>query len=199
VTSADSDSALATDLAAVKQSLDAQQAAREKQNDALAIALGFKQPPLDPRQVAAEREKAAAAIAQRDAALREQAAENAVLRHAGRYGGNGTALADSKTFMSRVAKLDPSSATFTEDLGAEIRAAVESGPRFRTGDGRPANGSRTTAPPMGPGGASAGARQWTLDDVNRLPRNRKGAAQLQEAIDAGLLQDLGHGPAKNRR
>lgn len=60
----------------------------------------------------------------------------------------------------------------------------------------------TTAPPGRPGAeydSSAGAnRQWTLDDVNALPRTAAGGQELQDAIDAGLLRDLGYGPSRGR-
>jgi len=59
-----------------------------------------------------------------------------------------------------------------------------------------------TAPPGRPGGghdgSAAGNGQWTMADVNALPRTAAGGDELQDAIDAGLLRDLGYGPTKNR-
>jgi len=37
-----------------------------------------------------------------------------------------------------------------------------------------------------------------MADVNALPRTAAGGDELQDAIDAGLLVDLGYGPTKNR-
>jgi hypothetical protein len=167
----------------------------EQQREKLAVTLGLKQPVPDPQKLTAE-------LQARDAALREQAIENAVLRNAGRYGGNGTALADSNAFMATVARLDPSAGSFGDDLGDAIKAAVESGSRFRAPGAIPLNEARTTAPPgrsVGEqGGGANGPRQWTVEDVDRLPHTREGRQQLSDAIEAGLLVDLGVGPSRRR-
>ena len=151
-------------------------------DDALAVALGVKQAPPDPRQLTAERDQALAAVAQRDAAIREHQLEAAVLRHAGRHGGNGAQLADSKTFMAKVAGLDPASDSFGDDLGDAIRGAVDSSPRFRAAGpaapaARPAGDREDTA---------AETRQWTIADVDAAT-----PAQVAAALEAGLLADLG--------
>ncbi len=53
-----------------------------------------------------------------------------------------------------------------------------------------------TAPPPRSGGehdgSAAGNGQWTMADVNALPRTAAGGDELQDAID------LGYGPTKNR-
>ena len=130
----------------------------------------MKEDPPDPRRLTTERDRALAAVAQRDATIRDQQIEAAVLRNASRYGGNGAALADSASFMANVGKLDPASDSFADDLGDAIRGAVESGPRL--GAGIP------TATP-GRSGADYNAtpaanRQWTVEDVRALPNTRDG-------------------------
>ena len=171
---------------------------QQKFQEGVARALGVKQDPPDPRQIAAQRDSALAAVVQRDATIREQRLEAAVLRHAGRHGGNGAALADSASFMARVSKLDPESDSFADDLGDAIRDAAQSGPRFRAG-----TSTAQAAAPPGRSGADYNAtpaanRQWTLDDVNRLPNTAEGGRKLDEAIEAGLLRDLGVGPSRRR-
>jgi hypothetical protein len=56
------------------------------------------------------------------------------------------------------------------------------------------------APGSGAGhdGPAGRNRQWTMADVDALPRTAAGGDTLQEAIDAGLLVDLGYGPTRNR-
>jgi hypothetical protein len=161
----------------------------EGQWDALQQALGLKP---DPQKLAAELGQARSALADREARLREQAVENAVLRSAARYGASAAQLTDSKTFMDQVSRLDPSSVDFEDDLAAAIKGAAES-PRFRAPSAAQAGNGHPAA-----AGTTAGSRQWTEADVAALPRNREGARRLQEAIDAGLLADLGHPPFRHR-
>jgi hypothetical protein len=162
-----------------------------RQKDLLAAALGLTKPAPDPQKLTAE-------LQARDAALRQQTIENSVLRTASRYGANGAALADSKAFMDKVAALDPASAGFDDDLGMAIRSAVEAAPRFRAGEATAPHEARTTTQPTRSVGAQNGGgtapRQWTIEDVKRST-----PAQCAEALEAGLLLDLGAAPTKRRR
>jgi hypothetical protein len=67
--------------------------------------------------------------------------ENAVLRSAAANGGNPDLLADSRSFMSTVAALDPSSEDFNTKLVEAIKKAVEDNPALglatETGTRRP--------------------------------------------------------------
>ncbi|MET9329482.1 hypothetical protein [Tsukamurella sp. NPDC003166] len=54
--------------------------------------------------------------------------ENAVLRAAAANGANPDALTDSRSFMTTVAKLDPTSATFDKDVAKAITDAVKAHP-----------------------------------------------------------------------
>jgi hypothetical protein len=207
------------EVASIKAALEADKAERTKQMDALAIALGLKsgdEPP-DPVKLAAElkaaQEKAAAEISQRDAAIRTSQVELAVLRNAGRHGGNGDALLDSRSFMAKVNGLDPSADDFADQLGDAIKAAVESSPQYKATAAPPAGGNgdgngggqKPPATPARSGGehtTPGGNRQWTIEDVRavRTANDPSTAAKLiDEAVNSGFLSELGYQPSKNRR
>lgn len=217
---------LEKDLAAIRDAQVQRDDETKARNLALAKALGLQvdetpDPEKLAAELAAERKAKQDAIDASTARERELTVELNLMRQAAKHGANPELLADSRTFMAKVAKLDPSSDSFGDDLGDAIKTAVEANPAYKlaqaTAPAKPAasdgqgdgagssggNGSKTTAPPARSGGehngSAGGQRQWTMDDVNRLPRNRKGAAQLQEAIDAGYLAELGYGPGKKSR
>lgn len=218
---------LERELAAIKEAQATQAAATEQQRKDLARALGLtSDEPPDPAELA--RELAAARKATQDAidasGARERAltVENALLKAARRHGADPELLADSRSFMATVAKLDPGSEDFAGELGEAIKAAVENNPAYKgaaagatgasnaagsngagtgaAGNGQQAgNGARTTAPPArsgtdgGHNGAPGGNRQWTLDDVRRASPQDVAKAQA-----AGLLADLGAPVGKKR-
>lgn len=198
------------EVAAIKAALEADKAERTKQMDALAIALGLKsgdEPP-DPAKLAGElkaaRETATAEISQRDANLRQAQVELAVLRNAGRHGGNGDALLDSRSFMSRVSGLDPAADDFAEQLGDAIKAAVEASPQYKAAAVKPGDkgGSNSRQPPApsrsgGEHTSPGGNRQWTIEDVKAA--SARNPAEVTKAMEDGLLVDLGYRPAKKRR
>jgi len=202
-------------LADLQASLTAREEADKQRNLALAKAFGFApdEPP-DPEKLAADL-RAAQDRAQADAAAhttreRELQVELATLRQAAKHGADPARLADSRTFMAAAAALDPASETFADDLGAAIAKAVEANPALKAAgpapvaDPAPAPGSpepvsATTAPPARSGGehngAPGGNRQWTDQDVARAT-----PAEVDEAMRAGLLTDLGFAaPKKTRR
>lgn len=189
-------------LTEIQSALEADKAERTKQMDALAIALGIKpsEEPPDPAKLAADlkaaQEQAQAALAQRDTTLRQQAVELAVLRNASQHGANGDALLDSRSFMSKVSSLDPAAGDFAEQLGAAIKATVETGPQYKAAT--PAPEPKPAPQPARSGGefngAPGGNRQWTLADVQAAS-----PAELVAAQDAGLLIDLGYAPRKKAR
>jgi hypothetical protein len=114
--------------------------------------------------------------------LNRRTAIAAVHAEATRSGLDGDRLLDSKTFHDRVVALDPDEPGFH----TRVREIVAS-----------AAGARQPVPDAAPAqGASGAQRQWTDEDVARLPSTREGAVQLQAAIDAGLLRDLGYPPRR---
>lgn len=200
----------------------------KQRNLALAKALGIAtdEPP-DPeqlaRELAAEREAKAGEVAKAQARERELTVELELLKQARKHGADPELLVDSRSFMSRLGSLDPASDDFAGDLGEAIKAAVEANPGFKlaaaaaassgtsnaAGTGKPAgdgdgagngagNGARTTAPPARSGGehngAPGGNRQWTDADVTKAS-----AQEVEAAINAGLLVDLGFSPRKQGR
>jgi hypothetical protein len=214
--------ALEKDLADLKKANDDRTATEAERAKALAKFLGIEvdETP-DPEKLAADLKAAQAQV--QDATTKAQARERELtielqlMRQAAKHGANPELLADSKAFAAKVAKLDPTSDSFAEDLGDAIKAAVADNPAYKLtppaapaggtsgsgGDGKTANGAKTTAPPARSGGehngAAGGNRQWTMADVDALPKTREGGEALQEAIEAGLLQDLGYAPPRTRR
>jgi hypothetical protein len=174
----------------------------------------------DPEKLAADLKAAQAQVQEAtqkaQARERELVVELQLMRQAARHGANAELLADSRSFMSKLAGLDPASETFGEDLGDLIKAAVESNPAYKLtpapaaggsgdqGGGQQGNGgrqgdeSKTTAPPARSGGehnsSPGGNRQWTEDDVDRATPDEVVATQV-----AGLLVDLGFAPSRKKR
>ena len=221
---------LERDLAAIKQAQADQAQATDKRNKDLAKALGLvgDEPP-DPAQLGRDLE--AARKATQDAInasnSRERAlvVENALLKQARRHGADPELLADSRSFMSTLGSLDPSSEDFGDDLGDAIKTAVERTPSFKVaapatagngqdgggaGDGAGSGdsgngqrngrtGARTTAPPArsGTGEGHNGAAAGNRQ-WTREDVGRASPAEVKEALDAGLLTGLGMNPKKKR-
>ena len=196
----------------LQEALDADKAERAKQMDILAIAMGLKsgdEPP-DPEKLAAElktaQDKAQAEISQRDTAIRQSQVELAVLRNAGKHGGNGDALLDSRSFMNKVNGLDPSAGSFADDLAEAIKGAVESNPQYKaaaaadSGTGKPggegSGGRRPPARSSGEHTTPGGNRQWTREEAAAIAKSDPQA--LMKAINDGLLTDLGYQPQSRR-
>jgi len=211
--------ALEKSLAELKQANDQRVSQDAERNKALARFLGIDvdETP-DPEKLAADLKAAQAevqaATTKAQARERELVVELQLMRQAAKHGANPELLADSRSFMSKLAGLDPAGETFGEDLGDLIKAAVESNPAYKLtpapaaggsgdqggqqGNGKQGGGSKTTAPPARSGGehnsSPGGNRQWTEDDVDRATPDEVVAAQ-----EAGLLVDLGFAPSRKRR
>ena len=143
-----------------------------------------------------------ATTAERDAQqqrARQTAVELAVFRAAAAEQVDGNALLDSRAFVSALDGLDPSAPDFGQQVKDAIANAAEANPRYKIEPPAPAtppppapptvpkSGSEFGAPPQGP-------RQWTEEDVlNATP------AQTQEAINKGLLENLGFGAKRRTR
>lgn len=112
-----------------------QQAAAERQEliDGIARALNLKQDdaPPDPtalQQAVTERESRIGSLETR---VREQDVELAAWRAATTAGANVTALLDSRSFVSAIAKLDPAGDDFAGHLDAAVKAALTANPTLR--------------------------------------------------------------------
>lgn len=125
--------------------------------DAIAKALGLKQDD-DPAAVAK------VTAEERDAARQEAKeirVENAVLKAARKHDADPEALTDSRSFMSKLAALDPNAADFTQQLDAVIKAAVDANPLLRLTAPAPRSGG-----PVGGGAPPPG--QLSRDDLKSM-------------------------------
>lgn len=177
--------------------LAAFQADQAKQRDALAKAFGLAgdEPPTAEQLT----ERLTASNAERDAERKraqQAAVELAVLRAAATQQVDGNTLLDSRTFVSALDGLDPTAPDFGQKVTDAVNAAAEQNPRYKVAPAAPAppeppaipkSGAEFGAPPQGP-------RQWTEEDVQR-----SSPSQLQDAINKGLLENLGFGPRRSAR
>ena len=148
----------ATNRTKVRELTDAQQASM----DAIAKALGLK-PEDDPAKAAQT------AAAERDterAARAELAIENAVLRMAHKNAADPEALTDSRSFMAKMATLDPAADDFAAKVDAAIAAAVEANPALKNGNAAPAAPPARSGGPVGGGTVPAG--QLSEDDLKGM-------------------------------
>jgi hypothetical protein len=99
---------------------------------------------------------------------------------AARIGADADALLDSKTFYDQVTSLDPDAPGYRKQVEQLVTTAAERSP------------ASTRTPAQSPA-SPAGPRQWTLADIDKASR-----AELEEAMNAGLLVDLGVGVPKRR-
>jgi hypothetical protein len=90
-------------------------------------------------------------------------------------------LLDSQKFVDNLTAMNIESADFPRKVRDLVRGTAPAGP-----DEKP------DAPTPGPSGPT----QWTRED---LARNRHNPRAVREALDAGLLQDLGMAPSRRRR
>lgn len=119
--------------------------AQQQQADAmrqLAKAFGIEvaddQPP-DPKQLQSQ-------IEQSQSSERQARVELAAYRKAAAHDADPDALLDSRTFLDKVAKLDPSADDFDGQLDAAVKASVEANPKLK----QAAPGGGRNGPPQGP-------------------------------------------------
>lgn len=189
--------------------LEALKAQSQKQLDGIAQALGLKPEQATPEQIMAERDAARATADQSAAQARQSQVELAVFRAAAQTGANGTALLDSRSFVAGLDGLDPSSPDFPQQVADKIAAATEANPAWKTAVPAPAVVppplAAPPAPPAAPvparsGGehtAPGGNRQWTMADVEAV--GKRDPQAVVDAMNAGLLIDLGSPPPAQRR
>ena len=177
--------------------LEEMQAASTKQLDAIAKALGLKpdDTPPDPADLTRRLEAAQAEASQRADAHRMAEIKLAVYQAAGGHDADADVLLDSASFLRKVEGLDPDGEDFAAQVSDLIATAVEATPRYKRTP--PASGKPTPAVPKSGGeftGGQGQPRQWTDEDVDRAT-----PAQLQDAINAGLLSHMGVGPSRKSR
>lgn len=197
----------ADNRAKVKEHADALatlEAKSQQQLDGIAKALGLKPEEATPEQIMAERDTARAASDASASRAREAAVELAVFRAAAQSQVNGNALLDSRSFVATLTGLDPAAADFGQRVTDAITAAVEANPGWKLAT--PAVPTPTPPPLAAPaappapsrsGGehtAPGGNRQWTQADL----AGRTGD-EISQAMEQGLLVDLGYNPTRKRR
>lgn len=184
----------------VADSLAQFKAEQEAQRQAFAKAMGLA--PDEPPTAEELTKQLADAQAQRTAEssrARQAAVELAVFREAAAQQVDGNALLDSRQFVAALDGLDPTAPDFSQRVTEAISTAAQQNSRYQVAPPAPPaptppappavpkSGAEFSAPPQGP-------RQWTDEDVARAtPR------QLQDAINQGLLRDLGFGEQRNAR
>lgn len=119
-----------------------------------------KTPP-DPAKLTAQIESA-------QAAHRETAIELAVFKGASKHNADPGSLTDSRAFMAKLGKLDPSEDGFAKKVSEAIKAAVADNPKLKTGPGTPA---RTGGDFNGSTGETGGAD--SIDEIRAARRKRR--------------------------
>ena len=184
-----------------EQREQARQQAETERNRKLAIALGVasEDEPPDPAKLAEElertRENHKAELGRQAAEIRQRDLRLAVLTQAPAMEANGALLMDSLSFLRKLDGLDPAAGDFSERVGEAIRAAAQANPQYQLKP--PALEKPAPTIPRSGGehnGAPGGNRQWTLEDVNAASPQ-----EVTQAIEQGLLVDLGYNPAKKKR
>lgn len=95
--------------------------------------------------------------------------ENAILRHADRFGGDVDALTDSESFKKKLKELDPTADDHASQVEALVKSTVESHARYRKAQVAPKSSDGDPAPA---GGAPAGEK--SIDDLRKERQNRRG-------------------------
>ena len=119
---------------------------------------------------------------------------SAVRSEAARAGVDAERLLDSARFYNEAVTLDVDS----PDFPRRVREMVSSSAGVPSAQPAPAQPTGQ-APARQPTAAADDQRQWTDADVAALPKTREGSKALQDAMNAGLLANLGYGSRKKRR
>jgi hypothetical protein len=144
--------------------------------DAIAKALGLK-PDDDPAAAA----KTAAERAERaETEAKAAKVENAVLRMAAKHGALPEALTDSRSFMAKLAGIDPAADDFSAKVEAAIKEAVEANPALK--GATPAVPARSGGPV---GGGTPAPGQLSREDLKTMT-----PAQITKAKAEGRLNQL---------
>lgn len=110
-------------------------------------------------------------ITSAQAAHRDTAVELAVFRAAGKHGADPEALTDSRTFLSSIKDLDPSSSDFAKQVGEAIKQAVEDNPRLKAAGQAPATTSGDFSGGTGEQPKPTGST--SVDDFRKTRRKRR--------------------------
>lgn len=159
---------------ALERQLQEQAERQKKVLDGVAKAFGLiEETPDEP----ATPEKLAAQLSDAQARYRETQIELAVYRAAGTAGGDPDALLDSRGFLTKVLKFDPTADDFGDKVTAAITSAIEANPKLRA-----AVAAAPTAQTSPSGGQFAGgsggrtdAESLSIEDFRKRRRDRRPA------------------------
>ena len=120
--------------AAAKQARDDAAAAQQNLVQSIGKALGLVKDNEEPtiESLTTSLQERDTTLTTTQTALAAQRAENAVLRSAGAHNADATALLDSRGFTEKLAGLDQNADDYVSQVGALVKAEVESNPRYRT-------------------------------------------------------------------
>jgi len=149
-----------------KGRVEAKDQAAKEARDSLAKELAkFLDPDRDEKEAPPDPERLMAQITEERNAHRGTATELAIYKGAAKYGADAGELADSRSFMAKLAKLDPSDEEFAKKVGAAIKQAVADNPKLKAAAPPP---DRTSSDFNGGGGSSSDP-----DDIDTIRAERR--------------------------
>ncbi|MEV4041431.1 hypothetical protein [Streptomyces sp. NPDC049744] len=187
------------DVAAEKAKREAlEQKAKDDQSELMkrvAKAFGLEtdeEKPPTPEQLAQQLEEAQTRTKASDDRARQTQVELAVYKTAGKHGGDPDALLDSRSFAKAIAKLDPNSDEFGEEVGKAIKAAVDGNSKLAAKAPEPKPKDPEPIPAGGApmDGAAGGKRQYSKAEVDRMT-----PSQISKALTEGRLDSYLSGKA----
>lgn len=116
-----------------------------------------------------------ATLTTRDAENQALRIENAILRHASRFGGDADALTDSESFKKKLKDLDPTAENHASEVERLVKEAIESNTRYRKVQVTPSNTNGNPAPSGSPTGGQLTREQLAaLSPEDRLKAAKEG-------------------------
>lgn len=109
-----------------------------------------------------------AQISEEREAHRGTSVELAIYKGASVHGADPGELADSRSFMAKLAKLDPSDEGFDKKVSAAIKQAVADNPKLKAAGPAPDRASSDFN-----GGATGSSEPQTIDEIRAARRKRR--------------------------
>lgn len=152
-----------------KGRVEAKDQAAKEARDSLAKELAkFLDPDRDEKAAPPDPEKLMAQISEEREAHRGTSIELAIYKGASKHGADPGELADSRSFMAKLAKLDPADEGFAKKVGDFIKKAVDDNPKLKAAAPPP---DRTSSDFNG--GAGSSSEPQTIDEIRAARRKRR--------------------------
>ncbi|MFC9679999.1 hypothetical protein ACFTZL_09575, partial [Streptomyces sp. NPDC056948] len=149
--------------------VEAKDQAAKEARDSLAKELAkFLDPDRDEKEAPPDPEKLMGQITEEREAHRGTSIELAIYKGASKHGADPGELADSRSFMAKLAKLDPSDEGFAKKVGDFIKKAVEDNPKLKAASAAP---DRTSSDFNG--GAGGSSEPEDIDEIRAARRKRR--------------------------